>query len=248
MVIIANTRRSFVTALFGMGLLGAGSLLTPARAGLAPGLRLPDRPLRLTRVLERGLDPDKAAAITVRRWWEVNFERQARGIIASGRQLGAEVDAPPTLAALAQIERQRDASGMFPLMLSDSGTILTPPAAAEQSDAVVAALKAAEDIIARQPVPAKERARISHYLGEMHRAGSGLLATLPGDLLFPSGAPVRRSETVALPEGLTGTFTLSYTALPQADAPWLARAERRVTTAIGESRQQATEVWTMEPL
>jgi hypothetical protein len=37
--------------------------------------------------------------------------------------------APPKLAELARIEQQRDASGMFPLMLSESGALLTPAAA-----------------------------------------------------------------------------------------------------------------------
>jgi hypothetical protein len=242
-----STRRGFVTVLLGMGIVGAKPFRTPVRAATDSRLRLPDRPLHLTRLLERGLDESGTAAITVRRWWEVAFERQGRGIVVSGRQVGAEVTAPPALAELARIEQARDASNLFPLMLSDRGVILSAPTPPESDAAVSAALRLAEGMIARQPLPATEKAQLRHYLAEMQRAGAGLLDALPGDLLFPASAPVEYSETVALPEGLTGRFTLSYRSEPQSDAPWLARAERRVVTVIGSSERRAAEVWTLGP-
>lgn len=242
-----NTRRGFVAALLGMSVLGTRPFLTPARAAPDTPLPLPDRPLHLTRLLQRGLDESGAAAITVRRWWEVAFERQGRGIVVSGRQAGAEVTAPPALAELARIEQQRDASSLFPLMLSERGLIISAPSAPEANAAVSAALRAAEGLIARQALPASEKERLRHYLGEVQRTGAGLLDALPGDLLFPAGAPVEHNETVTLPDGLTGRFTLSYRAEPQPDAPWLARAERRVWTVIGTSERRAAEVWTLGP-
>lgn len=243
----ASTRRGFVAMLLGIGVLGARPLADPPLAEPQGLLRLPGQALRLTRVLERGQGTGGTAAITVRRWWDVTFQRQGRGTVVSGRQTGATVDAPPFLAELARIEQQRDASGMFPLMLSENGAILTAPMAPGESDTVAAALRAAEGVIARQPVPPDERTRARFYLAEVHRAGSGLLDALPGDLLYPAGIPVERSEVVALPDGLTGRFVLSYKAVPQPDAPWLARAERRVITSVGGIDRQASEVWTLGP-
>ena len=246
---IASTRRSFVAALLGMGMLGGRPLSGPLLAAPDGPLPLPDRPLRLTRVLTRGLGEGGSPGITVRRWWDVMFERQGRGLVVSGRQTGAEVEAPPKLAEIARIEQQRDASGMLPLMLSDRGTIITAPAAPAESDALATALRAAEAVIARQSaLPGNERARISYYLAEVHRAGSGLLEVLPDDLLFPSGPPVDRRETVALPDGLTGQFALRYKAEPQPDAPWLARAERQVVTSVGGFDRHAAETWTLGPI
>lgn len=243
----ASTRRGVLAALLGMGLLGAGPLLRPVRASSDLPLRLPDRSLRLTRLLERGLGDDGAAAIIVRRWWEVSFARQARGIVVTGQQVGAEVSAPPRLAELARIEQQRNASDMFPLMLSEDGAIITPPAAPSRSDAVAEAMRAAEAVIARQKLPADERAMMRNYLAEVHRAGSGLLNALPEDLLFPAGVPVDRSETMALPGGISGQFAMHYSAVPQPDAPWLAHAERRATTRIGTMERSAAETWTLGP-
>jgi hypothetical protein len=246
---IASTRRGFAAGLLGLGTGGGAAMHAPLAAANAVPLRLPEEPLRLLRVLERGL-PDRAgamAAITVRRWWEVTFERRGRGIVMLGRQVAAEVDAPPRLAEIAAIEQRRDASGLFPLMLSGEGTILTAPALPPESDLVGAALRTAETLIARHYLPAAERARISLYLAEVHRAGAGLLDALPGDLMFPAREPMVRSEAVALPGGLSGHFTLHYAATPQADAPWLARAERRMETVIGRHRRRAAETWVLGP-
>lgn len=244
----ASTRRGFVAALLGMGVIGARPLTDPPPADPLGLLPLPDRPLRLTRTLERGQGESGAFAVAVRRWWDVTFQRQGRGIVVTGRQTGVAVDAPPHLAELARIEQRRDASGVFPLMLSENGAILTPPAAPAENDTVAAALRAAEAMIARQPLPDDDRARARFYLNEVHRAGSGLLDALPGDLLYPAGIPVERSEVVALPGGLTGRFVLSYKAIPHPHAPWLARAERRVITSVAGMDRQAAELWTLEPI
>jgi hypothetical protein len=242
----ASTRRRDVAALLGGGLVAGLAALPPLHAAKPPPLRLPEGPMRLLRVLERGIGNDRRRMITVRRWWEVTFERAARGIVAHGRQLGAAVEAPPQLTDLARIEEQRDASGMFPLMLTERGTIITAPGVPDEGGALAAALRAAEALVARQPLPAGERARIARHLGEVHRAGAGLLDALPGDLLFPAGGRIDRSGEVPLPEGRTGRFALSYNAHAAPDAPWLARAERRVVTSVGGLERRAAEVWTLE--
>ena len=245
---IASTRRTLIAALLGAGAIGGlrGLLVAPLQAAPRLPLSLPDMPLRLERRLERGLGDD--AIIMVRRSWALQCERQGRGLMVAGEQLAAEVSAPPHLAALARIEQQRDTSAMFPLMLDADGMILSPSTAPGASDAVADALRAAEAMIARQPVPADERERYRLYLAQVHQAGATLLDTLPPDLLFPIGVPEDRNETVALPDGLTGQFALHYTAEPQADAPWLKRAERRVMTEVSGFTRSASEIWTLSPL
>ncbi len=246
MAIDASTRRAVLAMLLGAG--AAGGLwprLGSLSAAPAVPLRLPDMPLALDRVLQRG--QGAAAAITVRRRWEVRFTRQARGIMVAGQQTAAEVNAPPHLAQLAQIEQRRDASTMFPVMLAEDGTILPAGGAPVASDAIDAALRAAEALIARQPVPTDERERYRLYLAEVHRAGTGLLDMLPPDLLFPSTSPIARSEVLALPGGLSGSFALRYAGEPHPDAPWLKRAERHVVTRIGSLERTASEVWTLGP-
>lgn len=243
----ATNRRTVLAALLGVGALGGGRLaLAPLQAARPDPLRLPGTALRLTRALTRGLGD--GAAITVERSWQVRFERQARGIIVAGQQIAASVSAPPHLAQFARIEEARDPGTMFPLMLSDTGLILSGGTALGADNDVTAALRSAEALISRQPVPAEQREANRSYLAQVHEAGSHQLDTMPADLLFPASQPVNRTEVVALPGGLTGSFTVQYEAQPHPDAPWLQQAERRIVTRVEGLERTAREVWTMGPI
>jgi hypothetical protein len=244
----ATTRRAVLGTIAGCAAAGGlSALFGPLRAAPPASLRLPETTMRLTRVLARGLG--ETAVITVRRSWDVQFAQQGRGIVVTGRQVAASVDAPPHLARLAQLEEQRDASAMLPIMLSDVGMIISPGiepgSALAPSDAVSDALRAAEAMIARQPVPADEREKYRFYLAQVHQSGASLLDSLPDDLFFPAGAPVARTENISLPDGLTGRFALRYRSEPQADAPWLARAERQIETEVAGLTRSASESWTL---
>lgn len=241
---MVSTRRAMLAALLGLSAAtGLAGLPAPLRA--AP-LRLPDTPLRLERRLARALG--ETATLVVERSWEVRFARQGRGIIVTGSQIAASVDAPPHLAELAAIEQQRDTSAMFPLMLTDSGLIMGSSGAENSNADITAALRAAETLIAQQPAPADARARNLQYLALLHRAGAGAFDRLPADLLFPIGTPIDRAETITLPGGLTGSYTLAYDARAQGSAPWLDQAERRVLTRIAELERYSTERWRLTPM
>jgi hypothetical protein len=243
---MASTRRTLLTSLLGLGVLtGLRGGTGPLRAARTAPVRLPETSLRLERVLVR--EVGAGGMIRVRRSWEVFFERLGRGFTVTGRQTGAEVSAPPNLAALARIEQQRDTSAMFPLLLGEDGMILSSTGTLEDDDSVAAAMRTAEAMIARQPGSEIERDRHRLYLAQVHAAGSNLLDTFPSDLFFPLGIPVQRSEAVTLPDGLLGRFTLSYHARPQGDAPWLAHAERRVRSEVSGMVRSASETWTLGP-
>ena len=245
---IATTRRAILTALIGAGTSGGvlQGLTAPLIAAPTLPIRLPDTALRLERVLERGIGED--AAITVRRSWLVRCQRLGRGIVINGEQIAAEVIAPPHLDALARIEQQRDTTAMFPFMLAEDGAILSTGNTPQSDGAVSAALHEAEAMIAHEALPAGERERFRLYLARLHQAGSTALDTLPADLLFPANMPLDLTEAIALPGGQTGQFTLRYRAEPQADAPWLKRAEREVTTSVAGLTRRALEVWTLGPV
>lgn len=241
---MASNRRAALATLCGLGAASAfGALSRPLQAAFADPLRLPQGPLRLERRLIRTLG--ERAALTVTRSWVVRFERQGRVIMVAGAQLVAVVDAPPHLSELARIEEQRDASGLFPIMLSEAGLIVSSPGLPGANSEVSAAARVAEAMIARQPGPDDARARSRHYLAVIHQAGSALFDTLPGDLFFPAGVSFEQGETVELPDGSSGRFSLAYAAHAQADAPWLKGAERRVTTSIAGLDRSSVEYWTL---
>ncbi|MEM1052140.1 MAG: hypothetical protein AAGI28_08590 [Pseudomonadota bacterium] len=69
------------------------------------------------------------------------------------------------------------------------------------------------------------------------------LNTMPDDLFYPSLGPLTSDQTVMLPNGAVGEFTLRYEAKGAVGTGWLDRAERRVTTRIGETVESAFERW-----
>jgi hypothetical protein len=239
-----STRRTLLAGMVAAGTASALALPAMLRAAGAP-LRLPAGGMRLERVLQRELGG--GAAITVRRGWAVRFERQARGIVISGSQTSASVDAPPSLAQLARIEEQRTTETMFPIMLSDTGMVLAAGGSAAAPADMVPALRAAEQMIASRPQSEERRENLRRYLAEIHRAGSGQFDNLPADLFYPAGVPLRRVEAVALPGGLTGEFELVWDARAVPDEGWLASGERLVVTRIEGLERRSRESWTLAP-
>ena len=240
-----STRRTLLAGIVAAGTVGGLALPAMLRAAGAP-LRLPAGPMRLERVLVRELGG--GATITVRRGWEVRFEQQARGIIVTGRQISASVDAPPSLADLARIEEQRGTQAMFPIMLSDTGLVLAAGGGPAAAIDMAAALRAAEQMIAKRPQSEERRENLRRYLAEIHRAGSGEFDSLPADLFYPAGTPLRRVEAVALPGGLAGEFELVWDARAVPGEGWLASGERLVITRIEGLERRSREGWTLAPL
>ncbi len=238
------TRRGFVGGALGIGCLigaGFGASVASAQARVA----FPVRPMRLSRRLERSLRD--GANIVVRRSWQIDFAAQGQGIGITGVQLEAQVDAPASLAPLAEIEQSRSTADMWPMLLSGEGRILAAGIETREED-MAAALREAERIIAQRPLPATERETQRQYLAELGRAGSSILDTMPADLFFPAGEPFRSRRIVDLPSGLTGQFEVTYEAHCAPTQNWLERAERHVVTQVGQSQQTANEIWEMAEL
>ncbi len=208
----------------------------------AAELDIPQTPMRLSRTLVRTMSG--GAEIRIARDWEVNFHRQRQGVTVSGRQISAQVDAPARLAAIAQLEEGRSTDGMWPIILSENGRILTVGASIETEDLASAAALAEQNIAARS-VSASVRLSLLQYLAELQRAGTTLLERLPSDLLFPVGTPRSSRREIELPGGLTGEFELSYTARRSAHGAWLDTATRQVVTRLAGSERQATEEWAL---
>lgn len=240
-----STRRRLLAGLLGAGVAGGLGALAGRLQAAEEGLRLPTQAMLLERSLVRELGG--GAAITVRRVWRITFARQGRGAVVSGTQVSASVDAPPALAELARIEEQREERGLFPVLLSDTGLIVSHGTGAAQPGDLAAALRAAEGLIARMPAPPSERDAIRRYLAELDRAGASQFDSLPADLLFPAGTPLRRLETLALPEGRTGEFELVWEARAAPETGWLAEGERRIATRIAGQERRSREVWRLRP-
>lgn len=223
----------------------AGSLLAQASIATKPAIQIPDAPMRLTRRLSRGLHD--GAAIVVTRDWRVRFTAQARGIAITGEQTGVEVHAPPALKPLSEIEANRSTAGMFPILLSPTGTIV---AAGEMTSrmSIEAGMREAETLFEQGHGSAQTKEKQMQVLARLRQTGASLLDEMPGDLFYPLITPVREVRSFDLPDGSKGDFEISWEATHQADSSLLKRARREIVTRIGSSTRTSSEEWSLEAL
>ena len=235
-----SRRQAFVKmagAALGFALLGA-----PIRAFAQAESVLPPSPMRLSRRLDRTLTGGNM--LTVWRSWEVDFARQSRGIVITGRQLNARVTAPAGLEALTQLEESRSTADMWPILLSERGRILAAGGSGNDAD-LAAAIEIARELIEARDL--SESAEISQLaiLNEMQQASATLFDSLPDDLFYPTGEPVRSVQSIELPNGLSGEFEVTYDAEFAENGGWLVRAVREVITRIGITEKRAREEWVL---
>ena len=130
-----------IAALHAALLLGAMSVALPATArssAATTGAFAPPEgePMLLTRTLRRELSDGKAIVATRR--YRVSFARSDSGWTVDGLLIASEIEAPPSLAALASIEQQRPDDALFPIRLDAGGVILPRANPASPDGAIVA--------------------------------------------------------------------------------------------------------------
>ena len=232
------------TALRLAGLTAAFSLIPIASAAAQPGPRFapPTAPMRYTRRLERGL-PD-GASLTVDRSFSVRFVPEGDGFRVEGEQVEAAVDAPPSLATLAGLERGRVETGGFPLLLDAAGAIrsATPSVPGAELDDAVREVTAQ---IERWPHTAAEREQLRAFVTAVHQSAGRLVTELPRDLFAPAGVPREASRAVALPGSEAGRVTTRFTATRDPATGLMREARREVLTAVSGEVRRTLESWTL---
>lgn len=230
----------------GLVVTSAGSsLLAQPSSQIKPAIQIPDTPMRLTRRLSRGLRD--GAAIVVTRNWRVTFTPQARGIAINGEQTGVEVDAPPALKPLSEIEANRSTAGMFPILLSPTGTIVAAGEMTSQTS-IDAGMREAAALFEQSNGSAQTKEEQIRVLAGLRQTGASLLDKMPGDLFYPSIMPLREVRSLDLPDGSKGEFEIGWEATHQTGSTLLKRARREVITRIGSSTRTSSEEWSLEAL
>ncbi|MDJ0978506.1 MAG: hypothetical protein QNI87_08205 [Erythrobacter sp.] len=228
--------------LFTMGALACGAAPFPTSLLAAQSVAWPSGTCTLTRRLSRGLRDGQAVVVT--RSWRVTFAQQSRGVAVMGQQASVSVEAPPKLARLSQIERERSTHKMWPILLSPDGTIVAAGQLTTRAS-VNNAIKVAEAIFEEEGLSGDSAAQQARYLAQLQRAGSSLLDQLPGDLFCPSTTPFHDVRRVALPDGGYGEFEVNWRARAQEGSTLLDIARREVVTRIGESERRSSEDWSL---
>jgi hypothetical protein len=201
-------------------------------------------PMTFTRRLERGLAG--GAKLVVSRSFSVRFAQTAEGWTLAGEQVGAAVEAPERIAALAAMERRRKETGLFPVVLDREGLIVREGTAgrAQELDQAIAVVREA---LARRNLAADEQRAYDGFVRAVHDAGAKMSSTFPGDLFAPRDTAGHTVREVALPGGGSGTIEIAFTATVDPATGVMRRARRDIVTAIGDDRRLTREDWSLLP-
>ena len=243
---MAHDRRTLLRHLAASALLLPLLSAQPARALVRGGAFVaPDGPMLYSRRLERELPG--GASLTVERSFAVRFVREGAGYRVEGEQVGVSVAAPEALASLADLERERVETGLFPLHLDASGQIDggAEPRPSEQLD------QAVREVLARISAAANrdeaEQADLQQFAVAVHQNASALLTHLPRDLFAPAEPQHEETRMVELPGGGEGLVRVIYLADADAATGLMRKASREVVTQLAASRRSTLESWTLTP-
>jgi hypothetical protein len=143
-----------------LALIMASVAAAPAAMAETAAFSPPEGPVTLTRTVRRALPDGKEVVAT--RSYELRITRDDKGpnggYRVEGRLLSADVQAPPSLEALAAIERKRSDDGLFPFRLDARG-LIAAPLAPGNSASREAAGEAARRAIASGPLARRSGAR-----------------------------------------------------------------------------------------
>lgn len=207
----------------------------------------PQSPLVLSRTIWRSLPDGKH--IMVRRRYAVRFSADGDGYVVDGNLIDATVEAPPRVEMLAELERRRPDTALFPMRLDRDGLIKGEAGPRAELPGRADAAHGSERILANSELAAAARKQASATLAQV-LAAANAGAAWPADLFNPRRVRHHETRRIPLPGGTEGEIDVSInvagnvadsdgTALPQ-------QFERTVTTTLDGSQRITRELWTID--
>lgn len=205
----------------------------------------PPGPMRYSRTLARQLAG--GSLLVVERSFAVRFMPTSDGFALDGQQIDAKVKAPAALAQLAEVERARIETSLFPVRLHADGRIADGPdrPLAQELDQ---ALAIARTQIARAGIDGLAEPEAAQFILALQQSAASLLTALPTDLFAPAAYPRFHRGEVPLPDGTIGEILARFDALVDPATGVMRSAERRVVTIIADDRRETVESWALTPL
>jgi hypothetical protein len=198
----------------------------------------------LSRTVIRELSDGKQIKVTRR--YAVQFAAAGSGFLLDGKLVDVSVDVPPLLGGLAEIERKRDETGMFPVRIDSSGTIL-----AGQNDGQVdrrlrdEMTTRASVVLAETGMPKENLQLGTQFVSQTMQTPPR--STWPVDLLRIQPGEHRQSRVVALASGEEGRIEV-VTRVDSLLPCGLPRSiERTVITVLAGTRRVSREIWAFQP-
>lgn len=213
----------------------------------------PDGGMVLLRELRRALPDGKE--IRSRRTYEIRITRQGSGFRVDGRLIRSEIDAPPSLRALAQIERNRPDNALFPMMLDGNGMLVPhsrPASTADRGepagldDAARHAAQLVTTQLVRSRLGSGEQADVAAFVEQLVAPGSNAGSQWPRDLFRPQAGLRSETRRFSLPGGDAGSITMAIDARTASSGGLLDTLERTIITETGITQTGASQRITRE--
>ena len=206
----------------------------------------PDVPLILTRTVWRSLVDGKE--IISRKRYAVRIIADGDGFKVTGALFESTVEAPPPLAALAEMERRRSDPALLPIRLDPDGRILAAPGGFDPA-ARQPGTRVAQRLVRSSNIAGADKDQADSLIDQIAKAGG--IAQWPSDLFNPSRQSQHEQRRMALPGGNEGEIDVSITVHGQRQGgQWQgglpATVERTVVTELDGTRKVSREQWTFE--
>lgn len=196
----------------------------------------------LARSLIRELSDGKQ--IVVSRKYRIRFVPIAGGYRVEGNLLGVTVDAPPILSSLADLERRRIDSDLFPMELGNDGLLRAQISNRADSALRSEAQARAGALLDQRADDSAGRAEAGRVIGKLSQGPS--TSPWPADLFNANPGERRLERLVNLADGRTGAVEVILRVDARLPNGLPRRFERTVTTQLPGSRSVSREVFTFE--
>ncbi|MFM5948898.1 MAG: hypothetical protein ACKOPM_06675 [Novosphingobium sp.] len=200
----------------------------------------PSTTLTLTRTVFRSLSDGKQIIVTRR--YAIRFSPEADGYRLDGELIDAEVDAPPALAGLAEIERKRSDIGLFPAKLDSHGLIRSTGGAVD-AQIKQKTVDVAGRLIASAPLDRDAKRDSAGLVTQLANASAP--SSWPRFLFNPGMGPRVDTRKVPLPDGSQGEVEVKVSAEGLMPGGMAHKVERVITTRLEGTTRVSREVWTL---
>jgi hypothetical protein len=203
----------------------------------------PIEQLMLSRTVIRELSDGKQIKVTRR--YAVHFAAIESGFLLDGKLVDVSVDVPPLLGGLADIERKRDETGMFPVRIDSSGTILGGQPSGQVDSSLRDEMTAQASVVLAGTGMPKENLQLgTRFVSQTLQAPPR--SSWPVDLLRVLPGEHRQSRVVSLASGGEGRIEVvtRVDALLPCGLP--RTIERTVVTVLAGSRRVSREIWAFQ--
>lgn len=194
----------------------------------------------LVRTLRRPLPG--GAEVRTERSYEIRFIPDGDGYRVEGNLVKVDVHAPPALRALAELERGRADTNMFPMRLDMQGRLISGGDLVDAATIDQARQTTAEGI---------DKIELGGFDSQQAQSFIDQFAKRPGhtpwpeDLFRPEPGNHQQSRAIPLPNGERGQVSVTIRADASGPTGLLSSLARTVVSDLGGNSRITEEIWTL---